>query len=101
MLRSSDPTVSTRWRWRSPASPVAVARARPARPDSASRRADFDVIVATTRLMSRRSAHRATPASTMVTRMRRPVVASQSWACSRVTARALRLSSLGNSGAAA
>ena len=72
MLRSSEPTVSTRWRWRSPASPVAVARARPARPDSARRCADFEVMVRTTRSISRRSSHRATPASTMVSEDAQP-----------------------------
>ena len=45
MLRSSDPIVSTRCWLRSLASPVADASTRPARPDCANRRADFDVIV--------------------------------------------------------
>ena len=83
-LRSSEPTVSTRWRWRSLSRPVALASTRPARPDSARRRAEREVIVATTRSMTRRRAHSAVMAMTMVSRMRAPSVSSHCWVCSHL-----------------
>src|SRR5688572_24102633 len=89
MLRSSDPTVSTRWRWRSVASPAALAITRPVRLDSARRRADLDVMVVTTRSMSRRSTQTATTASTTVTSTRTPSVSSQLRASSRNAATVL------------
>src|SRR6478735_2717805 len=93
MLRSSDPTVSTRWRWRSLSNPAALARTRPARPDSASRWADFEVIVTTTRLISRRSSQRLIAARTMVARIRSPTVASQTCVFSQVRLMPSRLRS--------